>query len=723
MAEEVSTFCRVCEAMCGIVATVEEGRITKVGPNRDHVHSQGHFCRKATAMIDVTYDPDRVLYPLKRVGDPGEFVQISWETAYAEICGKLETLRHEFGPEAVATYVGNPPYYGFATMLALQGFQQAMGVKWKYGVNGEDGNALIATDSILYGSPGLLPKPDLWRTDFLLIAGANPLVSHGSAMSEPLVAKAIQSVVKRGGRVVVVDPRRTETAQKYEHLPIAAGADGYLVTALIREVITQGLADEQFIAERCTDLAALELAVGDCTPEWASRHCGIPADAIRALARDFASARAATVHCRTGTSTQRFGTLSTMGFQILCAITGNLDAPGGLAFGGGIMDMSKIAGSEPIGAVRSRVSGLPEVGGSLPSSALVGDIVEPGEGQVKALIMLGANPCLSSPASGPGLDAALQTLPLFVSLDLYVNETNRFADYVLPATSMFEREDVPLLTMAMQLRPSLYATGAIIDPRGEAKEDWAILDEICSRLGLGSTLGSAFLRGLAKVGVRLTPRHLMDLIIRMSGVGDRFGLKPKGLSFSKLINRHPNGVALSESLPTDTLGEKLRTPERRICLAPAALKDEIKRLVGDTFYATPEYPIRLIGMREKISHNTWMHNARSIMPPRRQHLARLNPDDARARQIAEGDLIRITSPYGEISTHVTLTDAMTPGTVAVPQGWGHAGGWRYANEKGGVNSNLVASGNPADFDKVSGISTLNGIPVQVRRSGARSAEP
>ena len=702
--------------MCGVMATVEDGRITKIRPNPDHVHSKGHFCRKATAMVDVTYDPDRILHPLKRDGGPGEFKRISWDQVYSEICSELKKVRLESGPEAVATYVGNPPYYGYATMLALQGFQQTMGVKWKYGVNGEDGNALIAADTILYGSAGLMPKPDLWRTDFLIIAGANPLVSHGSAMSEPLVAQALNSIVRRGGRIVVVDPRRTETASKYEHLPIFAGADGYLVTALIREVIAQGVVDGRFVARRCNDFDELNEAVRDCTPEWASEHCGIPADAIRSLAVDFAAANSATVHCRTGTSTQRFGTLSTMGFQVLCAITGNLDAPGGLAFGGGIVDMSKIAGTERIGVTRSRASGLPEVGGSLPSSALVGDILEAGSGQVRALIMLGANPCLSSPACGPELDAALQALSLFVSLDLYINETNRYANYILPATSMFEREDLPLLTMAMQLRPSLYATGAVVEPRGEAKEDWVILDEVCRKLGLGGALGTPLFRRFSKLGVRVSPRQLIDMLIRTSAVGDKFGLKPNGLSFSKLVKRHPNGVALSDDLPSDTLGKKLATPDRRICLASQEFLSEVERLKQDTFYRKPDFPMRMISMREKISHNTWMHNARSVMPATRRHLARMNPSDAAARQIMEGELISIVSADGEISTHATLTDTLTEGTIAVPQGWGHNAGWRYANQKGGVNSNLIASGNPADFDKVSGISTLNGIPVQVRKA-------
>ena len=380
----------------------------------------------------------------------------------------------------------------------------------------------MATHTVLYGSAGVHPKPDLWRTNFLLIEGGNPLTSHGSSFAEPRVAQAFMGIGKRGGRIVVVDPRRNETARSNEHIPILAGSDPYLVLAMIHEVIARNLVDQSFVDRHCKDLDKLTEAVADCSPEWAERHCGIPARTIRALARDFATAESAAVHSRTGTCSQRYGTLTTMGLHILCLITGNMDKPGGMVFGGGILNMAKMVGRDMIGAIRSRTTGHPEITKYLPSTSFVSDIEEPGEGQVKSVIMIGANPALSSPAAGPGLDAALQTLDPFVAIDLYQNETNRFADYLLPATSMFEREDVPLVTMGAMLRPCLFATKALIEPQGEAREEYEILDEICRRLGLGGAVPGKLLQWLARIGIKMTPRTIMDLIIRTSRVDLRF---------------------------------------------------------------------------------------------------------------------------------------------------------------------------------------------------------
>ena len=713
----VSTFCRVCEPLCGVLATVEDGRITKVGPNPDHLSSRGHFCKKASKMVDVTYDPDRILYPMKRTGEPGEFTRISWEQAFNEICTSLKNTKSNFGKEAVAFYRGNPAVFSSANALVMDSFCKALGIKWRYDVDAEDGKAVKAALLLMYGSMGGWTVPDLWHTDYVLIIGANPLVSHGSSISEPRVAMALKDIRTRGGQIVVIDPRRTETAKGNTHIPIQAGSDAYLISALIYEVIEQGWVDKSFVESHTNGYEALEQAVGGCTPEWAETHSGIPASTIRQIARDFATTKRACIHYRLGTSITRFGTLTTMLINCLIAVTGHLGREGGNKFSAGIIDASKFGGGS-IGENPGRASGLPDVGGTLPSLSMIKDIETPGPEQVKALLMIAANPCLTSTGAGPKMDAAMQKLDLFVSLDLYMNETNRFADYILPSAGMFEREDIPLLGFVEMLRPTLFATEAVIPKQGESREDWEILDEICRRLGHGSTLPLRPVRILAKMGLRVKPRHLMDLIIRTSSVGDKYGLKPGGLNLKKLQTQYPNGFVLHEQLPDVDIAKKLQTPDKKVHLGTPELCAEMERLKNDDFYLNDEYPLRMIGMREKLTHNSWMHNVLSPQTTSYKHTARIHPEDAKVRNIDDGDLVQIRSPYGALEVAVKLTDTMNPGNLALPHGWGHQGGWKNANARGGVNSNIIASDNPDDMDKISGIATLNGIPVQVSRVSA-----
>ena len=709
----VSTFCRVCEPLCGILATIEDGKITNVKANKDHVHSRGYFCKKSRAMIDVTYDPDRVIHPMKRTGGPGEFSRISWEQAYTEIAAKLNSIRRERGNDAVATYMGNPTYYSYAAMMRLGMFQQTLDVRWKYTINGEDANASLANSILLYGSVGITPRPDFWRTDFLLIDGANPMVSRGSPWCEPRIGTALKDIRKRGGRVVVVDPRCTETARENEHIPINAGTDAYLLSAMLHVIIKNKWVDETFVNDNTRNFVTLKSAVKDYSPEWAEPHCGIPADTIRGLARDLANAKSATIYTRLGTSSQRYGTLSTVLSHLLCIVTGNFDRPGGLVFGGGLIDGSKMFGTSPIGANPSRVDRLPDVAGELPSTALVNDILVPGEGQVRALIMVGANPGLNSAASGPRMDAALQDLELFVSSDLYINNTNKFADYVLPAATFYEREDVPIVGMVTMLRPSLYASKALIEKQGEAREDWQILDDICRHMGLGGALPNKPMRMLAKLGLRLTPKHFMDLIIRTSSKGDKFGLRPGGLSMKKLLNDLPNGVEIRSGLPTGIFNKTIMTPDKKVDMACKEVLSELARLDEDTFYQQEAFPLRLFGMRKKSTHNSWMHNVPTLAKDHQRMTTLIHPTDARPRNIGDGDSINVESAHGRINITATVTNSVSPGNISMPHGWGHNCNMQFAKTIEGVNFNILASDRPEDADRVSAMSLLNGIPVQV----------
>ncbi len=714
---EVITFCRVCEAMCGLVATVQDGKIIKIRGNTDSAHSRGHVCKKAWAMVEVTCDPDRVLYPMKRTGRPGQFSRISWRQAYTEIAAELQLIRKSHGQTSFATMYGNPPAFSYASLMALAHFNETMKVKWRYGVNADDSSAFQGACHLLFGSASLFPKPDIWRTKFLFVVGANPAVSHGSTISEPLLLRAMAGVVKRGGRVLVIDPRRTETARLFEHLPIRPGADAWFFAALLREILVRGHTDAAFIQQHTKNFLSLKTFMEGFTPEWASPHCGVPAEVIRRLADEIGAASREggfAIHARTGTCTQRYGTLVNLLIHILLIVSGNLDRRGGMSFGWSLIKQGKALQRASIGRIHSRATGLPEVAGVLPSTALVWDILEPGEEQVRALMLVGGNPALSSAGCGEQMDTALQSLDLFFSIDIYVNETNRFAHYILPATTMFEREDYPLLGQALMLRPCLFATRAVVQPRGEAREEWRILDELCQYMGMGGAQPRKWMRGLARMGLRLQPRHFMDTMIRLSPMGDKFGFKPGGLSFDRLLRDHPSGLEVMRDLPVGIFEHEIVTADKRVDLAPPQLESELARLRQDRDYEDPAYPLRLVGLRELLSHNSWMHNVPSLMTGRRAYAARMHPADAAVRGIKDGAGILIQSPYGQVKTQVRLSEEMSPGTVALPHGWGHNGGWRVANASGGVNSNLLASGDPAHLEKICAMSVFNGIPIEVR---------
>jgi formate dehydrogenase len=490
---------------------------------------------------------------------------------------------------------------------------------------------------------------------------------------------------------------------------------------MLRVIIDEHLIATSFVNKHTTGLADLVRGVQQIDLQTCVERCGVADDTIRDLARELAARPSGFVYGRTGTCTQRFGTLNNLLQDVLNIVTGNIERPGGWVFGWApidFIDFAEKAGLLTYGTRRSRVLGLPEVNGQFPSTALAPDIVTPGEGRIRALVTVGGNPVLSS-AAGAQIASALSELDLHFSLDLYVNETNKHADYVLPVTTFFEREDVPLLTLPNMLRPMMIATEAVAEPLGDVRQEWEILDEIARRMGRGGALSSRWLRRLARVGLRLTPRRMIDMLVRTSAVGDRFGLRPSGLSLKKLAREHPHGMLLREDLPIEPLASRLRTPDKRIPLAAPALLEELGRFLQHR--DDDSYPLRLIGMRELRSQNTWMHNVERLVPASRRQHALVNPRDAAEVGIADGDVARIVSAHGSAVLRISVTEDMTPSTVAVPHGWGHDAGWHRANAAGGANSNDLASSEISDIERLAGMSILNGIPVRLLPAGHEGA--
>jgi anaerobic selenocysteine-containing dehydrogenase len=708
-AEQKLTYCRICEANCGMVATVEDGRVTRLRPDREHPLSQGYACPKGIAFPEVQEDPDRLLHPMRRRVD-GSFERVSWDEALDDIAARLRAERDEHGGDAIGMYMGNPAAWSFGHAVWGKGFVDALGSPHYYSAGSQDVNNRFAASALMYGSPLTVPIPDVPRTELLVVFGANPFVSNGSVLSIPRVRDRFRAIVARGGRVVVVDPRRTETAREFEHVPIRPDGDAWMLLSLLDTLFEEDLIDFEALRSSARDAGALARLARDFPPERTAAVTGVDAERVRSLARDIAAASGAAIYGRTGSCLGRHGTLTAFLIDAVAAVTGNLDAPGGLLFGHSPLDLEgavERAGMATYGARRSRVGGFPDVLGQMPATLMAPEIETPGPGRLRALIVTAGNPVQSVP-DGAALARALGELDLMVSIDIYPNDTSRFADYLLPATTWLEREDVPVAFQPFFYRPFIQHTGPVVPARGEAREEWRIFDDLGRALGMTPASVPA-LRRLGRAGVRISPRTMIDLMLRVGPRGDWFGLRRGGLSLAK-IEREPHGLPLADAWPTGVLRDRVRHEDGRIRLAPPEIEDEVARLVPD---GSDDLPLRLIGMRELRSHNSWMHNVPALMSGERRHALRIHPDDAAERSLADGDRARIRSESGEVEVPVRVTDEMTPGVVALPHGWGHAGGWRRANEAGGANSNQLMSASPASLERLAGMSHLNGVPVEV----------
>jgi anaerobic selenocysteine-containing dehydrogenase len=720
---EKITYCRICEANCGMIATVEDGRVTKLRPDREHLLSQGYACPKGIAFPGVQEDPDRVLHPMRRRPD-GQLERVSWEEAIAGIGARLRAIREEHGGDAIGMYMGNPAAWSFGHTVWGKGLIDALDSPHYYSAGSQDVNNRFAASALMYGSPLTVPIPDVQRTDLLVIFGANPFVSNGSLLSIPRVRDRLREIETRGGRVVVIDPRRTETAREFDHVPIRPDGDARLLLSLLCVIFEEDLVDHEAVRAQARDVGALAGLARGFSPESTAAITGVPAERTRSLARDIASAPSCALYGRTGSCLGRHGTLTAFLLDALAAVTGNLDRPGGLVFGSSPLDLEgavERAGLATYGARHSRVGGFPDVLGQMPAALMAPEIETPGPGQLRALIVTAGNPVQSVP-DGDALERALGKLDLLVSVDLYANETARHADYVLPATTWLEREDLPVAFQQFFYRPFIQHTDAVVPPRGEAREEWRIFESIGGELGVVPASIPA-VRRLGRARVRISPRRMIDLMLRLGPRGDRFGLRRGGLSLAR-IKREPHGLVLGEAWPTGVLGGRVRHGDGLVSLAPDAIAEEARRLGMEAGGSDDgDLLLSLIGMRELRSHNSWMHNVPALMNGgRRHHALRMHPADAAARGLADGALVRIRSSAGEVEVPVLLTDEMTPGVVALPHGWGHSGGWHVANASGGVNSNRLMDAAPESLERLAGMAHLNGVAVEVTATATAAGE-
>jgi formate dehydrogenase len=705
------SVCRICQPRCGLIVSVKNGQVEKIAGD-PQAASRGHLCIKGASFGQIQHDPDRVRYPLKRVGGPGEFRRCTWDEALSDIAARLAGLIKEHGRESVGFYFGNPTSYDTGHLLWLMAFARRLGTPHLYGAASQDTNPRNVASYLLYGGAGAVPFPDIRRTDFILIVGANPVISHGSMWGVDRIRDELSAVVSRGGRIVVVDPRRTETARLFEYVPIRADTDAWLLLGMLHVIFKESLADEAFIAAHTAGADELRTLVSEFSPDRVERETGIDAGRIASLARDFATAGSASAYGRTGACTTSFGTLVCYLLDCLNIITGNLDQPGGSVFPSMPLNrrlMGKFMLPGSYGARRSRIGDYPDVISTMPSAVMPREILTPGAGQLKALIVGAGNPANSTPDERAVVDA-LQRLDLLVCIDLYVSDTGRYADYVLPDQTFLERDDLDVVHMSYNTTPVFHASKGVFRPPPEARRACDIYDDIARRLGLVCVFDSGWVRLLARLGIRLTPRRLVDVLVRCGPIGDRFGLQPSGLNLRK-IERKVHGLAIAQHPATNDLGKHVSHRDGRVRLHSPAIAAEVRRLTDRK--PDPRFPLRLIGMRENRSHNSWAHNAPRLVNGRSGPMLRISEADAVQLGIENGEEVSVTSRTGSIRVRAMVSDEMIAGTVALPHGWGHRGGWRLANAAGGANANILSSCLDEDVEQISGTTRLHGIPVRV----------
>ncbi|MHB1834789.1 MAG: molybdopterin-dependent oxidoreductase [Solirubrobacteraceae bacterium] len=729
--------CPLCEATCGLELKLDGDRVTSIRGDRDDVFSHGFICPKGAALAQFHDDPDRIRTPLIR--DRGTLRPAGWDEAFALIDARLSPILAR-DRNAVAAFLGNPNVHNLAGSLYARVLLRALGSRSVFTASSLDQLPKQLACGLMFGTGTTVPVPDLDRTAHLLILGANPLASNGSLMTAPDVRGRLRAIRARGGRIVVVDPRRTRTAREAdEHHFIVPGTDALLLFAMVNVILGERLADPGAIASICNGLEALPELARPFAPEAVDAACGIESAEIRRIARELATAPAAAVYGRIGTCTQEFGTLASWLVDVLNILTGNLDREGGAMFPLAAAGHSNAAG-EPghgrgvrFGRYASRVRGLPETFGELPAVCLAEEIDTAGEGQIRALITLAGNPARSAPNSAR-LEDALSSLELMVSVDAYVNETTRHADVILPAPSPLCRGHYDLGLYMFAVRNVAHWSPPVLAPEPGIPDEWVTLLRLTGVVaGMGPdadvpmidegvaraiaeresrTPGSPVAGRdpdelLAAVAPRVGPERLLDLMLRAGPYGDGFGTDPAGLSLAAL-ERAPHGIDLGPLRPR--LPDALRTPSGRIEVVPDAIVADIPRLRAALERGRPDGPV-LVGRRQLRSNNSWMHNLPLLARGQRCTL-HVHPADAARLGLSDGQLARLRSRTGTATAIVELTDDVMPGVVSLPHGWGHdADGARMtvAGVNAGTNSNLLAD--DLLFDAVCGNAALNGIPV------------
>jgi anaerobic selenocysteine-containing dehydrogenase len=693
--------CMLCEALCGLEVEHDGQSVLKIRGDAQDPFSKGHICPKGVALAELQNDPDRLKHPLVKVGD--RFEEIGWEAALDLAASRIADIQRRHGRDAMATYFGNPAAHSYSAILFYQMLMDAIGTRNRYSANSVDTLPRFLASYEMYGNQVQVPVPDVDRTDYFLILGANPMVSNGSAMTAPDVDGRLRALRARGGKLVVIDPRRTETAAVAdEHHFIRPGSDALFLAALLHVLFAEGLAKPDRVLPLLDGWGEIAKLVAPFTPARVAAATGIPADVTARLARELAAAPTAVCYGRMGTSVQEFGTVATWLTDLVNIATGNMDRPGGWMFNTAAVDLAGaarmlgLAGS--FGRWRSRVSGYPEFTGEFPVAALGEEIETAGDGQIRGLLVMAGNPVLSLP-NGGRLDRAFAGLEFMVSIDIYVNETSRQADLILPTTFGLEHEQYSILNLALAVRQVAHWSPAILAKPPGLRHDWEVLIELAARIGRakgGLEAWKGWLRGALGRGVGA--HRALDLLLRIG---------PHRLSAAKLA-RAPHGLDLG---PLEPRLAKLMG-RRKVQAAPERFVADLARLERKLAAGAPE--LVLVSRRTLRSNNSWNHNAKLLVSGKDRCVLEIHPQDAARRGIATGQRVALKSRVGQVVVPASVTDAVMPGVVSLPHGWGHdkAGAQlRVAATRPGASVNDVTD--DAFVDALSGAASLSGVPVEV----------
>ena len=700
--------CMLCDATCGLEIRHDGQRIDSIRGDARDAFSQGYICPKAAALKDVHEDPDRLRQPLHRVG--AALQETSWHSALQQTAHAFANIQARYGRDSVAVYIGNGLGHSYAGVLSSHVLGGVLGTRNVYSTKSVDALPRLLTMFQMYGHQALLPVPDLDRTDYLLVLGANPMVSNGSLMTAPDVRRRLRALHARGGKLVLLDPRRSETAaEAHEHIFIRPGCDAFFLLGLLHVLFRDRLVALGRLEPFVAGLDQIRAIAAGVELERLAAACGVPVEIITRLAREFAQAKSAACYGRVGTCTQRFGTLVQWLIELVNIVTGNLDRVGGSMFNTPAVDLARLASLLGLrgsyAKFRSRVQGLPEFSGELPVAALADELETPGPGQVRGLLTIAGNPLLSLP-NGRRLERAFERLEFMASIDIYVNETTRHAHVILPSTFGLEHDDYPMIPNAMAVRNHARYAPPLLEAAPDALHDHEIFEQLALRVlrqrGRFGWLKAAALRAFLAC---FPPRRRLELLLRYGPHGKRPGRRRLG---GAELGEHRLDLGPLEPRLPAILG----TPNQLIALAPPLFVADLARVHAALDAPASASELLLIGRRQLRSNNSWMHNSPKLIAGRARCTLQLHPQDAVRLGIVQGGQARMRTQVGCIEVDVEISDALMPGVVSLPHGFGHGRAGtrlRVANQHAGVSINDIIDDRL--LDPLSGTSQLNGVPV------------
>ena len=711
----MKTYCRICEAHCGLDIDIDPDTetILKIRADKTHPVSRGYACIKGIGLDAIHHDSQRLNYPLKKTGDSWQ--RISWQQATAEIGAKVKALSAQHSPRSIGMYAGNPTFFNFKNVMFVHDFLKSIGSPNLFSSHSIDVNNKLFTATNLYGRSMVHPVPDFDNTDFFMCLGSNPVVSQMSFLLIPNALGELQKIEQRGGKVIIVDPRKTETAEKVgEHIFIRPSSDVYLLLAMLNIMAEQYPPELDQYDYAAHDIEGF-IAIGkQWSPERCAELTGISAVDIRELARQYFTADGAALYMSTGVNMGPFGSICYWLIQGLSLLSGNLDSKGGLIFSQGPFDAVQLAEDMGIGGEETGATlqdGWRKVASCFPSNALADEILIDHPDKIRAMFILAGNPVHSIP--GNNMAAAMAELELVVSIDIYQNETSMYADYILPATDMLERSDFPISWTSLRATPYTQYTKRVVAPKFERREEWEILSDLAIACG-ASPFALTSCNALAHINrwlnylpndLRLTPDRILALLLKKGG---RTSLKE--------LRNMPQGIPLPRPSVGEFLGKKIPTIDKKIQLMPPMLIKDLSRLDVIEQRLLQQKELVLIGQRERKTHNSWMHNS-PFIKHKSSNSVLINPVDALARNISNGDTVVIAGNDQELQLPAKLTDNIMAGVVVVPHGWGHAAsGVISAQQAPGENINHIIPGGNDNIEPVSGQAIMHGHKVEVRKA-------